>query len=88
MNMMDLVHEIKVSPSLVRFFMHVYWKKEDNFVKRHYVIRDMTLWIASTIDKEKEKFLVLAGAGLTGAPSIGMWKEIIRMSLMQNAVKV
>lgn len=61
MNMMDLVHEIKVSPSLVRFFMHVYWKKEDNFVQRHYVIRDMTLWIASTIDKEKEKFLVLAG---------------------------
>ena len=87
MNMMDLVHEIKVSPSLVRFFMHVYWKKEDNFVKRHYVIRDMTLWIASTIDKEKEKFLVLAGAGLTGAPRIGMWKEITRMSLMQNAIQ-
>ncbi|GAY60080.1 hypothetical protein CUMW_199340 [Citrus unshiu] len=62
-------------------------EEEDNFVKMHDVIRDMTLWIASTIDKEKEKFLVLAGVGLTEAPSIGMWKETTRMSLMQNAIQ-
>ncbi|KDO52925.1 hypothetical protein CISIN_1g038551mg [Citrus sinensis] len=47
----------------------------------------MTLRIASTINKEKENFLVLAGVGLTEAPSIGMWKETTRMSLMQNAIQ-
>ncbi|KAJ4721599.1 Disease resistance protein [Melia azedarach] len=57
----------------------------NNYVKMHDVIRDMALWIASTTDheKEKEKFLVRAGVGLTEVPSIDMWKDVTRMSLIQ-----
>ncbi|KAJ4721598.1 NBS-LRR type disease resistance protein [Melia azedarach] len=58
-----------------------------NCVKMHDVIRDMTLWIASTTDHEKEKFLVLAGVGLTEAPSIEKWKDVTRMSLMRNKIR-
>ncbi|KAH9714850.1 putative disease resistance protein [Citrus sinensis] len=61
-------------------------KEEENCVKMHDVIRDMALWIASTID-EKEKFLVLAGVGLQNAPGIGLWKEVTRMSLMQIRIR-
>ncbi|KAJ4718283.1 Disease resistance protein [Melia azedarach] len=64
-------------------------EEEDNIVKMHDVIRDMALWIVSTIDheKEKEKYLVLAGVGLTEAPRIGMWKDVTRMSLMNNKIR-
>ncbi|KAJ4718284.1 NBS-LRR type disease resistance protein [Melia azedarach] len=63
-------------------------EEEDDCVKMHDVIRDMALWIASTIDheEEKEKFLVLPGVGLTEAPRIGMWKDVTRMSLMNNKI--
>ncbi|KAJ4721602.1 NBS-LRR type disease resistance protein [Melia azedarach] len=53
----------------------------------HDVIRDMTLWIASTTEHEKENFLVLAGVGLTEAPSIEIWKDVTRMSLMNNKIQ-
>ncbi|KAJ4721580.1 Disease resistance protein family [Melia azedarach] len=61
----------------------------NNYVKMHDVIRDMALWIASTTDheKEKEKFLVRAGVGLTEVPSIEMWKDVTRMSLMNNKIE-
>ncbi|KDO41423.1 hypothetical protein CISIN_1g043778mg, partial [Citrus sinensis] len=47
-------------------------EEEGNRVKMHDVIRDMALWIASTFENKNEKFLVLAGVGLTAAPSVGV----------------
>ncbi|GAY68939.1 hypothetical protein CUMW_268080 [Citrus unshiu] len=75
--------------SIIRTLVHACMLEEEegNNVKMHDVIRDMALWIASTLDKEKEKFLVLAGVGLTEAPGIGMWTEVTRMSLMQNSIR-
>ncbi|XP_052299967.1 disease resistance protein SUMM2-like [Citrus sinensis] len=75
--------------SLIRNLLHACLLEEekDNSVKMHYVVRDMALWIASTMDNKKEKFLVLTGAGLTEAPSVGMWKDVTRMSLMDNKIK-
>ncbi|KAK9205297.1 hypothetical protein WN943_015564 [Citrus x changshan-huyou] len=62
-------------------------EEEGNRVKMHDVIRDMALWIASTFENKNEKFLVLAGVGLTAAPSVGVWKEVTRMSLIQNKIE-
>ncbi|KAK9229279.1 hypothetical protein WN944_022238 [Citrus x changshan-huyou] len=75
--------------SLIRNLLHACLLEEekDNSVKMHDVVRDMALWIASTMDNKKEKFLVLTGAGLTEAPSVGMWKDVTRMSLMDNKIK-
>lgn len=47
-------------------------EEEGKRVKMHDVIRDMALWIASTFENKNEKFLVLAGVGLTAAPSVGV----------------
>ncbi|KAK9229308.1 hypothetical protein WN944_022270 [Citrus x changshan-huyou] len=44
--------------------------EQGNCVKTHDVVRDMALWIACEIEKEKQNFLVLAGAGLTEAPMV------------------
>ncbi|GAY60070.1 hypothetical protein CUMW_199250, partial [Citrus unshiu] len=80
-------HAIEVlSSSAFKFSSMEKKKEEENCVKMHDVIRDMALWIASTID-EKEKFLVLAGVGLQNAPGIGLWKEVTRMSLMQIRIR-
>ncbi|KAH9666459.1 putative disease resistance protein [Citrus sinensis] len=45
-------HAIEV----LRSSAYKFSEEEDNHVKMHDVIRDMALWIASTIDKDKEKF--------------------------------
>lgn len=78
MNMMESEHEICT-------LLHacLLEKEEENCVKMHDVIRDMALWIASTVD-EKENSFVLAGVGLEKAPGIGLWKEITRMTPMQK----
>lgn len=74
--------------SVIRVLLHacLLVEEEDNHVKMHDVIRDMALWITSTIDKDKEKFLVLAGVGLTEPPRTGLWNAVTRMSLMRNKI--
>lgn len=74
--------------SVIRVLLHacLLVEEEDNHVKMHDVIRDMALWIASTIDKDKAKFLVLAGVGLTEPPRTGLWNAVTRMSLMRNKI--
>ncbi|GLU14593.1 hypothetical protein SLE2022_311540 [Rubroshorea leprosula] len=54
-------------------------------VKLHDVIRDMALWIASEI--EKEKYIVETSAQLTEAPEIENWGMIKRLSLMNNKIQ-
>ncbi|KAH9666822.1 putative disease resistance protein [Citrus sinensis] len=60
---------------------------EDDKVKMHDVIRDMAIWIACEIEKEKRNFLVCAGAGLKEAPDVKGWENVRRLSLMQNQIK-
>ncbi|KAJ0075500.1 hypothetical protein Patl1_34335 [Pistacia atlantica] len=52
----------------------------------HDVVRDMSMWIASEIEKEKEKFLIHAGDGLSSIPDIGKWEEMRRISYMNNQI--
>ncbi|XVF24830.1 hypothetical protein REPUB_Repub13aG0161700 [Reevesia pubescens] len=59
----------------------------DYTIKMHDVIRDMSLWIACTLDAEKWKFFVRAGYQLTKVPEVGKWRGIRRMSLMQNKIE-
>ncbi|KAJ0008157.1 hypothetical protein Pint_30021 [Pistacia integerrima] len=62
-------------------------EEEDNsHVKMHDVVRDMSMWIASEIEKEKEKFLIHAGDGLSSIPDIGKWEEMRRISYMNNQI--
>ncbi|XP_058075703.1 disease resistance protein RPS2-like [Magnolia sinica] len=60
---------------------------EEREVKLHDVIRDLALWIASECGKNKKRFLVRAGVGLTHAPDVERWKEAERISLMNNGIK-
>ncbi|KAH9715475.1 Disease resistance protein SUMM2 [Citrus sinensis] len=60
----------------------------DDDVKLHDVIRDMALWIACDIEKEKENYLVYAGAGLTEVQDVREWEKVRRLSLMENQIKV
>ncbi|ESR40603.1 hypothetical protein CICLE_v10027593mg [Citrus x clementina] len=60
---------------------------EDDKVKMHDVVRDMALWIACEIEKEKRNFLVCAGAGLKEAPDVKRWENVRRLSLMQNQIE-
>ncbi|KAH9714834.1 putative disease resistance protein [Citrus sinensis] len=61
-------------------------EEDDNHVKMHDVVRDMALWIASTTEKQDERYLVLAGVVLTETPRSELWQEVTRMSLMQNKI--
>lgn len=53
----------------------------------HDVIRDMVLWIACKIEKDKDNFLVHACFGLTEAPKVQNWRDVRRMSLMKNKIE-
>ncbi|KAJ0075499.1 hypothetical protein Patl1_34332 [Pistacia atlantica] len=56
----------------------------DDCVKMHDVLRDMALWIACEIEKKSENFLVRAGIGITDLPDVEKWKDVRRISLMEN----
>ncbi|KAK9229433.1 hypothetical protein WN944_022395 [Citrus x changshan-huyou] len=57
-----------------------------NFVKMHDVIRDMSLWIACKVEKEKENFLVSTGVQLSIAPEVRKWRDRRRISLLRNKI--
>ncbi|XP_052287293.1 probable disease resistance protein At5g63020 [Citrus sinensis] len=59
----------------------------DDHVKMHDMIREMSLWIAWTIEKEKKNFLVRAGVKLTEAPKVKEWEGAKRISLMANEIE-
>ncbi|GAY55216.1 hypothetical protein CUMW_162710 [Citrus unshiu] len=61
---------------------------EDDKVKMHDVVRDMALWIACEIEKEKRNFLVCAGAGVGAVPDVEGWENVRRLSLMQNQIEI
>ncbi|KDO37919.1 hypothetical protein CISIN_1g0084151mg, partial [Citrus sinensis] len=59
----------------------------DDHVKMHDMIREMSLWIACTVDKEEQNFLVHAGVELTEAPKFEEWEGAKRVSLMGNGIR-
>ncbi|GAY49441.1 hypothetical protein CUMW_119120 [Citrus unshiu] len=58
----------------------------DDHVKMHDMIREMSLWIACTVEKEEQNFLVRAGVELTEAPKVEEWEGAKRISLMENGI--
>ncbi|EFH62756.1 predicted protein [Arabidopsis lyrata subsp. lyrata] len=54
-----------------------------DFVCMHDVIREMALWIASDLGREKDVFIVRAGVGLREIPRVRDWNIVERMSLMK-----
>ncbi|KAK9232596.1 hypothetical protein WN943_022844 [Citrus x changshan-huyou] len=59
----------------------------DDHVKMHDMIREMSLWIACTVEKEEQNFLVRAGVELTEAPKVEEWEGAKRVSLMLNEIE-
>ncbi|KDO52300.1 hypothetical protein CISIN_1g039262mg [Citrus sinensis] len=59
---------------------------EEDEVQMHDVIRDMALWLACDVEKEKEDYLVYAGARLSEAPDVRKWEKVRRLSLMENQI--
>ncbi|CAN7065545.1 unnamed protein product [Brassica rapa subsp. trilocularis] len=57
-------------------------------VKMHDVVREMALWIASDLGKDKEKCIVQARGGLCEIPRIKNWSAVVRMSLMENEIEM
>ncbi|KAF3524236.1 hypothetical protein F2Q69_00046277 [Brassica cretica] len=57
-------------------------------VKMHDVVREMALWIASDLGKDKEKCIVKARGGLCEIPRIKNWSAVVRMSLMENEIEM
>ncbi|CAA7034205.1 unnamed protein product [Microthlaspi erraticum] len=56
-------------------------------VRMHDVVREMALWIASELGREKEAFIVHAGVGLNEIPKVKNWNSVRRMSLMKNKIR-
>ncbi|CAF2046421.1 unnamed protein product [Brassica napus] len=53
----------------------------------HDVVRDMALWIASDLGKDKEIYIVQAGVDLRNMPDVKNWKGVKKMSLMRNNIE-
>lgn len=56
-------------------------------VVMHDVVREMALWIASDLGKNKENFVVQARVGLRQVPRVKNWGAVRRMSLMNNDIE-
>ncbi|KAL0726720.1 hypothetical protein Bca4012_022813 [Brassica carinata] len=64
-------------------------ESEDNtkFVQMHDVVREMALWVASNLGKNKERWVVQAGVGLREMVPVKDWTGVRRMSLMNNEIE-
>ncbi|KAK2651569.1 hypothetical protein Ddye_011425 [Dipteronia dyeriana] len=74
--------EYEAGYSLIGDLLRACLLEEEDYdgLKMHDVIRDMALWLACEIEKEKEKFLVQTCVGLTEAPEMKKWEGVKRMS--------
>ncbi|KAL1211019.1 putative disease resistance protein [Cardamine amara subsp. amara] len=74
--------------SLVRAYvrMEEFDHNGKGYVRMHDVVREMALWIASDLGKQKEAFIVRAGVGLYEIPKVKNWNVVRRMSLMNNKI--
>ncbi|KAH0909717.1 hypothetical protein HID58_033038 [Brassica napus] len=51
------------------------------------LVREMALWIASDLGKNKENFVVQAGVGLHQVPKVKDWGAVRRISLMGEVIQ-
>ncbi|KAF2589334.1 hypothetical protein F2Q70_00041759 [Brassica cretica] len=58
------------------------------FVKMHDVVREMAMWIPSDLGKNKERCIVQAGARIRELPKVKNWKDVRRISLMENDIQI
>ncbi|EOA34115.1 hypothetical protein CARUB_v10021615mg [Capsella rubella] len=73
--------------SLVRASLLMEWgERGRGVVCMHDVVREMALWIASEMGKQKEAFVVHAGVGLLEIPKVKNWNVVRRMSLRDNKI--
>ncbi|KAL1188079.1 putative disease resistance protein [Cardamine amara subsp. amara] len=56
-------------------------------VVMHDVVREMALWIASDLGKQRETFIVQARVGLSRIPKVKDWGAVRKMSLMNNDIE-
>ncbi|KAJ4896802.1 Disease resistance protein (NBS-LRR class) family [Raphanus sativus] len=73
--------------NLVRACLLLEDDRYESFVKMHDVVRKMALWIASDLGKHKERCIVQTGVGIRGVPKVKNWKDVRRISLMENGIK-
>ncbi|CAN6902047.1 unnamed protein product [Brassica oleracea] len=59
-----------------------------NVVKMHDVVREMAMWIPSDLGKNKERCIVQAGARIRELPKVKNWKDVRRISLMENDIQI
>ncbi|XP_048597733.1 disease resistance protein RFL1-like isoform X2 [Brassica napus] len=59
----------------------------EEYVKMHDVVREMAMWIASDLGKNKERCIVQARAGIREIPKVKNWKDVRRISLMENYIQ-
>lgn len=50
-------------------------------------VREMALWLACDIGKQKEICVVQAGLGLGEVPQVKDWSTVSKMSLMNNEIE-
>ncbi|KAF8111125.1 hypothetical protein N665_0076s0121 [Sinapis alba] len=62
-----------------------YWN--ESVVIMHDVVREMAMWIASDLGKNKERCIVQAGAGIREVPKVKDWRATRRMSLRGGEIK-
>ncbi|XP_033134902.1 disease resistance protein RFL1 [Brassica rapa] len=60
----------------------------EEYVKLHDVVREMAMWIASDLGKNKERCIVQARAGIREIPKVKNWKDVRRISLMANDIQI
>ncbi|KAL1210791.1 putative disease resistance protein [Cardamine amara subsp. amara] len=66
---------------------HLVMEANKDEVVMHDVVREMALWIASDLGKQKETFVVQAKVGLREIPKVKDWGAVRRMSLMDNDIE-
>lgn len=74
----------EIMGSLIRSSLLIQHEERSNFVYLHDVVREMALWIASDVGKQKDNFIVHACVGLEEIPKVQNWNNVKRMSLMFN----
>ncbi|KAL1210790.1 putative disease resistance protein [Cardamine amara subsp. amara] len=66
---------------------HLVMEANKHEVVMHDVVREMALWIASDLGKQREAFVVQTRVGLCEIPKVKDWGAMRRMSLMNNNIE-
>ncbi|CAF2115591.1 unnamed protein product [Brassica napus] len=82
---MALNQGYEILETLVRAFLLL--EDNPNVVKMHDVVREMAMWIPSDLGKNKEICIVQAGARIRELPKVKNWKDVRRISLMENDIQ-